>query len=356
MNITIRYGINLLLLVSTLLLSLHSMAACTVTSAYTGFASLRGVNYSTGADFPAGGTIYRQLVNGNRSVSYNCTNGNARLTLSAVGGTPVPGMSDTWASGIAGVGMKLTALNGSALPVTVPAGSASGTVTGPNLGFFAIAVKTGPITAGTANGSLMPAVMWTVTDNSGIPVTVSSTSWNANGFTLTTPSCTTPDYTYDLGAVNINDTSTTSNWVSTPVILTGCGAFYGNVADNASYQSSQTTLTAGTFGNFSETGTRAKNIVSMTLTPQFTAIDPVNGVLANSPNGGVYARGVGVQVATVAGTTYTPLNLANPVVIRPNLGSTANITFPLAARVIKTADVVNPGKIVTAATYTIIYQ
>lgn len=356
MNMLIKYGVNLLLLLGTLLFSLQSMAVCTVSNAYNGYATLRGVNYSTGADFPAGSTIFRQLVNGFRNVGFNCTNGNAKTTLSIIGGTPLSGTTDTYASGILGVGMRLTAQNGSALPVTILGNTASGTLTTSDLGFYVTAVKTGPITAGSSNGALLPSLQWTVTDDSGVPVVVTLTNWNSNGFIITTPSCTTPDYTYDLGAVNINDATTTSNWVSTPVILTGCGAFYGNVADNASYQSSQATVVAGTFNVTGEVGARAKNIVSMTLTPQFTAIDPVNGILANTPDGGLYARGVGVQVATVAGTTYTPLNLANPVVIRPNLGSASNITFPLAARIIKTADVVNPGKIVTAATYTITYQ
>ncbi|MGM8766080.1 fimbrial protein [Enterobacter asburiae] len=348
--------LNFLLALGGLLFSLHTQATCTVTNSYTGFATLRGVNYSAGAEFPAGGTIFRQLVNGFRSVSYSCNNGNAKTTLSIVGGTPLGGTTDTYESGIVGVGMKLTALNGSPLPVTVSSESASGTATTSDLGFYAIAVKIGPVTAGRANGALIPSLQWTVSDDSGVPVVLSLTNWNSGGFILTNPSCKTPDYTYDLGAVTITDSTITSNWVSTPVTLTGCGTFYGNVADNASYQNSIATNVAGTFGNFAEVGARARNIVSMTLTPQYTAIDPSTGVLANNPDGGIYARGVGVQIATVAGTTYTPLNLANPVIIRPALGGSANITFPLAARIIKTADVVNPGKVVTAATYTITYQ
>lgn len=351
-----KYGLHLLLALGGLLFSLHSMATCTVTNAYTGYATLRGANYSAGTEFPAGGTIYRQLVNGLRNVSYNCNNGNGRVTLSVVGGLPLNGTTDVYASGIPGVGVRFTGQNGSSLPVTLPNAVSSGTLTASNLGFLTLAVRTGPITAGVANGSLLPPVQWTVADNSGIPVVLMVTNWNSQGFVLNTPSCTTPDYSYNLGDVNISDSTTTGSWVSTPVILTGCGAFYGNVVDNASAQISSATATAGTFGNFSENGTRAKNIVSMTLTPQITAIDPANGILANTPDGGIYARGVGVQVATVAGTTYTPLNLANPVVITPALGSSANITFPLAARIIKTADVVNPGKVVSAATYTITYQ
>jgi hypothetical protein len=54
--------------------------------------------------------------------------------------------------------------------------------------------------------------------------------------------------------------------------------------------------------------------------------------------------------------TKTPLNLVNAVAVTPNQGNSANITFPLAARIIRTADVVNLGKVVTAATYTITDQ
>lgn len=356
MNMKKRYVTHLLLALGTLLFSLYSQATCTVSNAYTGYATLRGIPFSAGADFAPGGTIFRQRTNGVQNVSFVCNNGNATIHLSVQGGVPIAGTTDTYASGIAGVGIKFTSLGGLALPYSLGQGRQDNNLTVSDLGFLAVAVKTGPVTAGTANGSLLPPLVWTVTDNSGIPVTLSTTRWNANGFAVNTPSCTTPDYTYDLGAVNITDDSPNSTWVNTPVILTGCAAFYGNAADNNSYQQTQATTTAGTFGGFSEIGTRAKNIVSMTLSPQITAIDSANGILANTPGGGTYARGVGVQVATVSGSTYTPLNLASAVVITPAIGSTANITFPLAARIVKTDSVVSPGKVVTAATYTITYQ
>lgn len=340
-----------------LLLSLQSMATCTTNNQYYSYATLRGVSISAGADFPVNGLIFKQVFSGIKGVDFNCTEGNANFVLTVSGGTPVPGMSDTYESGIPGVGIKITGLNGAVEPVTVTNNAASGTVSASSLSFAAIAVKTGPITAGAANGSILPRVLWDVVDNSGVKSRLAYSSWNSGGFVLTTPSCTTPDYTYDLGQTVISNGITSSSWVSTPVILNGCSAFYGNASDGNSYQTSRQSITEGQVVGlmFAESGTRAKNIVTMTLTPQITAIDPANGILANTSDS-ENAQGVGVQIAQVSGTTYTPLNLTNSLVVNPGLGSSSNITFPLAARIIKTAEIVKPGKVITAVTYTITYQ
>lgn len=356
MNIRKTNVINLLLALGGLLFSLHSQATCTLSNTYTGYASLRLGNYSTGVDFTSGGTIFRQKTNGVQYVSFRCNNGNATIHLSVQGGVPIAGTTDTYASGIPGVGIKFTSLGGIQLPYSRDQERPDNTLTVQDLGFYTVAVKTGPITAGTANGSLLPPITWTVTDNDGIPAVLSTTNWNPGGFTVNTPTCITPNYTFDLGAVNINGSAPNSNWLTTPIILTGCTAFYGNAVDNNSYNQTQATTTPLTSPGFTETGSRAKNIVTMTLSPQITAIDPANGILANQPGGGLYARGVGVQVGTLTGSTYSPLNLSSTLVAVPDLGSSLNITFPLAARIVKTGDVVNPGKILSTATYTITYK
>lgn len=349
--------LNFLLALGGLLFSLQSMATCTTSNQYYSYATLRGVSFSAGADFPVSGLIYKQIISGLTGVNFNCTEGNANFVLSVSGGTPVPGMSNTYESGIPGVGVKITGLNGDVEPVTVTHDAPSGAISASNLSFAVIAVKTGPITAGTANGAILPQVKWDVVDNSGVKSRLAYSSWNSGGFILTTPSCTTPDYTYDLGQTVISNSITSSSWVSTPVILNGCSAFYGNSSDGNSYQSSRQSITEGQVVGlgFAQIGTTAKNIVTMTLTPQVTAIDPVNGILANTP-AIENAEGVGVQIAQVSGTTYTPLNLTDSLLVNPDLNSSSNITFPLAARIIKTAEVVKPGKVITAVTYTITYQ
>ncbi|MBB1202674.1 type 1 fimbrial protein [Enterobacteriaceae bacterium 89] len=352
-----------LLLLPILLFSQLAHATCTTNYQYTGSTNLAAANYSAGPDTATGTTIYRQLVPGFYASSYNCSAANPRLVFSVVGGTLVSGSTNTYLSGIPGIGIRIyPGTNDSGTPisaggqVSVPLGSASGSATLAQISFFVTAVKIGPITAGMASSGQFPQVHWDVTDDSGTLSRLAYTNtWVANGFTVNTPTCTTPDFNFNLGSTVISNSITTSNWVNTVVTLTGCSAFYGNSSDFNSYQSiaqysaAQTTPTAAT-----QTGTFAKNSVTMVLSPIATPTNASQGILANQTGDG-FASGVGVQMATQSGSTYTPINLANNIVFNPALGSSA-VSFPLAARMIKTADVITPGAVSASLTYTITYQ
>ncbi|MCK7430821.1 fimbrial protein [Enterobacter chengduensis] len=335
-------------------------ATCTTSNQYSGTSALRGVNYSAGPDMAVGSTIYRQVVPGYANVTYTCTGANPRLTFSLSGGTLIPGTTDTYSVGLAGLGVKIYAGSNesatqasSSAPIVVPLASASGTVQGANLNFFLTVVKIGAITAGSAGSSALPQVKWDVTDDSGTPARFAYTNWANTSFTINVPTCTTPDFTFNLGSTLLSNSVTSSSWVNTPVTLTGCSTFYGNSSDRQSYQSVENGAN-GTWGNISQSGTFAKNIVTMTLSPQITPTDSTLGILANQSGSG-FAGGVGVQLATQSGSTYTPVNLANNIVFNPALGTSA-VSFPLAARMIKTGDVITPGAVSTSVTYTITYQ
>ncbi|MEH5143179.1 fimbrial protein [Enterobacter cloacae] len=358
----IRYRISAWLIVCAFFcgLPVYSYATCTTTNQYITSGWLRGVPYSAGADFPTGGTLYRQLTPGWQNVNYSCTGSNPRLEFYVTGGTLVNGTNDTFSVGLQGIGIKFyRGLNDSGTAITstgtqtIPLSSASGTISANRLSFFMAAVKTGSITAGTANGSVLPTVKFDVTDDSGPSQRAGYTQWTSSGFIINTPTCTTPDFTYDLGSSLISNSATVSAWTTTAVTLTGCAVFNGNSADKLSYENVTQTALGESNYTITRSGTSALNIITMTLNPQITPVDAANGVLANQ-SGGSYAQNVGVQLATQSGSVYTPLNLTAGIIVRPVYNST--VSFPLAARMIKTGDVVKPGLVSTSVTYTITYQ
>lgn len=360
MNILFKFSIWLIVVAGTVLPVL-AYADCSVTNQYITTVTLRGVSYSAGPDLPTGSIIYRQLTPGWQAVNYTCTGTNPRILFSVSNGSLLAGSTDTYSSGLQGIGIKVyrgqndsgTAITSTTVQ-TIPLSSGSGTIQASDLSFFLSAIKTGTITAGTANGSNLPTIKFDLIDDSGNSQRLAYSSWSANGFSINTPSCTTPDYTFDLGSALISNSVTTSSWVSTAVTLTNCPVFYGNSVDKLSYENvSQVALGQNNYV-ISRSGTLARNIITMTLSPQITPVDVTNGILSNQ-TGSSYAQNVGVQLATQSGTVYTPLNLNTSVTVRPTL-STSSVSFPLAARMIKTGDVVKPGLVNTSVTYTITYQ
>lgn len=360
MNILFTFTVWLIVVLGTVFPAL-AYADCSVTNQYITSTSLRGVTYSAGPELPTGSTIYRQLSPGWQAVNYTCTGTNPRILFSISEGTLLSGSTDTYSVGLQGIGIKVyrgqndsgTAMTSTTVQ-TIPLSTGTGTISASDLSFFISAIKTGTITAGTANGSTIPTMKFDIIDDSGNSQRLAYTSYNSNGFVINTPSCTTPDFTFDLGSALISNSSTASTWVSTAVTLTNCPVFYGNSSDKLSYENvSQVALYQSNYV-ISRAGTLAKNIITMTLNPQMTPVDTTNGILANK-SGSSYAQNVGVQLATQSGTVYTPLNLTTGIIVRPTLNS-SSVSFPLAARMIKTGDVVKPGLVSSSVTYTITYQ
>ncbi|WP_336983053.1 MULTISPECIES: fimbrial protein [unclassified Cedecea] len=335
-------------------------ATCTVSNPYSGTTVLRGSYISAGDDMPVGTAIFRQLVPGYANVNYTCTGSNPVLTVSVPGGTLAPGSADTFLSGIAGVGIKFYAGTNESAAVLTPTSSytmalpaASGTLSTATLSFFLTAYKIGPITPGQAGAVYFPPIKMDLTDSdSSTPVRAAYTNFISGGFVVNKPSCTTPDFTFNLGNSFPPATNNNSGWVSTPVTLTSCSAFNGNSSDFQSYQIVK--QGSSYYGSISQSGTFAKNTVTMTLNPQIPPFDASTGLLANQTGSG-YATGVAVQIATQSGSTYTPINLDNNIVFNPALG-TSNVSFPLAARMVRTSNTVTAGAVSTSITYTITYQ
>lgn len=354
MNITIRYGINLLLLMSTLLFSLHSMAVCTTVNQYIVQVPLQAATFSAGEDFPVGSNIRVQQVRGFVTVTVNCTKGGAVMRMGLFGGSLYPGQSNIYQTGINGLGVRFrNPFENKYLPFNTT--SLGGEVNpGGWLDFTIELVKMGPIAAGTVNNALFPQVRIEAVDADNNPARIAYHTITG-GFTLQIPTCTTPNFNWNLGTTNttqLKNQGDASVWVNTPVTLTGCSAFLGNNS-NGSY--TQYNIQGFNSGNVSQSGSIAPNKLTMTLTPNTSAIDSANGIIALDNT--ATASGFGVQVASKQSGTYIAQNLSGSIVVAPAVGdSSGTVSFPLGARIIRTSNTVQGGSVSTSLTYTIIYQ
>ncbi|POT23840.1 hypothetical protein C3433_27080 [Citrobacter freundii] len=353
MNMRKQYGVALLLLLGGLLIAGKSIATCTTTGQYAVQVPLQAATFSAGEDFPVGSNIRVQQVRGYGVVSATCTGSIAYSAMSLSGGTLYPGQSNIYQTGINGLGVrfrnpyenKYYPFNTTWLGVYSPDGW---------LTFTIELVKMGPITAGSVNAALFPQVRIDAVDSDGIPARVAYHTITGS-FTLQSPTCTTPNFTWDLGVTNttlLKNQGDASAWVDTPVTLTGCSAFLGNNS-NGSY--TQYNITGFNSGTTSQSGTIAPNKLTMTLRPNTSAVDSVNGIIALDNT--ATASGFGVQVASKQSGTYVAQDLSGSIVVTPAVGDrSGTVSFPLGARIIRTSNTVQGGKISTSLTYLINYQ
>ncbi|MBC6504648.1 type 1 fimbrial protein [Citrobacter freundii] len=357
MKITIRYTINLLLLMGTLLFSLHSMATCSTVNQYVVQIPLRTPTLSAGAEFPVGSVIMRQRVRGFANVTLTCE-GSAypSAVFSLTGGTLYPGQSNIYQTGISGLGVRFRQVYDNRYYPYTAASLNSSTIifsTDSYLSFDIEFVKMGPVTAGIINSALFPRVEVNGTDTSQ---TV-RVAWHTITGTavIQTPSCTTPNFNWSLGTTSttaLKSPGDASAWVDTPVTLTGCSTFSGNNI-NGSY--TQYTISGFTSGTTTQPGNIAPNKLTMTLTPNTSAVDAANGIVALDNTS--TASGFGVQVASKQSGTYIAQDLSGSIVVEPTVGdSSGTVSFPLGARIIRTSDTVQGGSVSASLTYTISYQ
>lgn len=347
--------VQLLVATSGLLFAGHSLAVCsTGNQQYTVQVPLQAATFSAGEDFPVGSNIRVQQVRGYTAVPVTCTNSGAYSRMSLSGGTLYPGQSNIYQTGINGLGVRFrNPYENKYYPFNT---TWMGTYSPDGWLVFTIElVKMGPTTAGTVNSALFPQVRIDAIDADNNPTRV---AWHTitGGFTLQTPTCTTPNFNWDLGTTNtslLRNQGDASVWVDTPVTLTGCSTFLGNNS-NGSY--TQYNIQAGfNSGSVSQSGSIAPNKLTMTLTPNTSAIDSVNGIVALDNT--ATASGFGVQLASKQSGTYVAQNLAGSMVVTPTVGdSSGSVRFPLGARIIRTSDSVQGGSIKTSLTYTINYQ
>lgn len=351
-----KYCLNLLMTLGGLLFSLHCIAACSTVNQYTAQVPLRSPTLSAGAEFPVGSVIMRQRITGFTTVTLTCA-GAAYSTpnFNLTGGTLYAGQSNIYQTGVSGLGVRFRQVyDNRYYPYT---GAPTNTILyfAPDgyLSFDIEFVKMGAITAGTVNSSLFPRIEVNGTDTAQtVRVAWHTITGNA---VIQAPTCTTPNFTWDLGTTNttvLKSQGDASAWVDTPVRLTGCSAFLGNNS-NSSY--TQYSISGLNTGNVSQSGSIAPNKLTMTLTPNTSAIDSVNGIVALDNTS--TASGFGVQVASKQSGTYVAQNLSGSIVVTPAVGDrSGSVSFPLGARIIRTNSTIQGGKISTSLTYTINYQ
>lgn len=353
MNMIHRYIVRLVLLLCTLLLSLQVMAACTTNTPYTATVTLQGGTFSAGEDMPTGSIIRIQQVNGYRSSYTGCVGG-PWMTYTATGGTLYPGQTYIYQTGVSGLGVRFkNTYSGIYHGTTGRGGPWVGDIQAVRLTFTAEFVKMGPISAGQVNTLLFPTLSVLANDATtvvGLPV--ATYSFSGGNFTVTTPTCTTPNYSYSLGTTSAAGFSS-SAWVDTPVTLTNCPVFSGNNSNNSYSNYTITNLNGG--GSAANVGSLAPNILRMKLTPNTTAIDATNGIVSLDANAS--AQGVAVQLGNKQSGTWVVQNLNNAISLSTTPGaSAASLTFPLGARMVKTNAPVVGGFVSTSLTYTISYQ
>lgn len=348
---------HLTLALCALLFSMQSMAVCTSNSPYSATVTLQGGIFSSGEDMPIGSIIRIQRINGFRNTYTPCV-GPPYMTYASTGGTLYPGETYIYQTGISGLGVRFKNIDSGVYHGTNGRGGPwGGDIPASRFTFNAEFVKMGPISAGQVNTLLFPTLSVLANDAStvvGLPL--ATYRFSGGNFTVQTPTCTTPNYTYSLGSSTVTDFSSAnpgSAWVDTPVTLTNCPVFYGNNSNNSYSNYTITDLNGG--GSSSNIGSVAPNNLLMRLTPNTTVLDSGNGIVSLDVNAS--ARGVAVQLGNKQSGTWVAQNLNNAMSITttPGAGATS-FSFPLGARMIKTGDPVRAGTVSTSLTYTITYQ
>lgn len=212
--------------------------------------------------------------------------------------------------------------------------------------------------------SLLPNFNYVLTDFSGNVLLVLDSFKFSGRVTAVNASCTTPNFTYDLGehrSVEFKDVDSTTNWVDTPIILTNCTPFYGNMrSGKVSYLVDSV---AGGVTNF--VSQNEPNNIYISFSNAQMSLNDSNGILRlqYSPSS---AQGFGVQLGVKINGAYSPINLRIPQVITPSVESYSQpptvvtafgrLVFPLGARYIKVAKNISGGTANTYAVYSINYE
>lgn len=232
-------------------------------------------------------------------------------------------------------------------------------------------IKTGPIASGSlVNASSFPTVTFMIPAQagySGFPMTLTTMNFSGS-VNFTTSTCTTPDVNVDMGTHDVSDTfhgiGTTTPWVDSSIVLQNCPTFSGYYNESKYQMGSASEST--TPGVTAVTGsTRIANMMTVSLTPTTSVIDPTNGVIAvnNAGSSGQAATGVGLQLG------YTPINYTasatSPTTIwtsgttwsiAPPISGLGNFKIPLAARYYQTSNTVTAGPANAKVTFNIDYK
>lgn len=334
-----------------------ALAACSLVSSGVTPAAvtlpLSGV-ISVSADMPTGTLLYEGAYEKFGSVEIGCTSAGqfyyqARSTSALADSGVRYNRWIVYNTSYPGVGVAF-----SQGPVNIMTPSASCVSTYGCKAIFTISphriflIKTGEISPGRINGSILP-VSTAHFGQSGAMVEYFRIGYSG-GITITTPTCTTPDLSVDLGSWHINQLkgkNSATDWKNASINMKSCGRFYGLVATHSQAQG----------GSIAYQPATVPNTWTLKLTPQSGVINTAGGIMAITP-GEKSARGIGIQLG-YGSTSTAGSNLADFTTAKtgnmPQDG-TATVTIPIAARYIQTEDTVTPGKADGKVTFTISYK
>lgn len=361
----IRFLFILFIVLFVLLKATISFATCSATHDYnvTPKMPLLTNAISLGEDAPVGTVLYRQSITPSGTYDISCDSTVDVIfsyiivgTASSYSGSfPYNHVFDTGYPGI-GYAVWNTKRNisysyGQSM-YFVTTGVDSYTVEKDDMQMEFALVKTGDIAAGVLDISSLAVPSFVITDDSNnTAFSVSPTG----SLTITLPTCTTPDYTVNLGKwgqARFNGKGAASAWVDSSIRLTGCGQFKGNFTENT-----------GSTNVWSDNGVSSaaapeENRWSVSFTSVSGVIDADNGIISTDTSATDAAQGVGIQLSQglpdSAGTNVVKIGDSAMTGTFPTTGETSYV-IPLSARIIQTEDSVVAGNVTGKVVYTLNY-
>ncbi|WP_411703880.1 fimbrial protein [Edaphovirga cremea] len=288
------------------------------------------------------------------------------MTLTAYDSTPLPEIANASAllfeTGVSGLSVEMRVnqgipLNRSGVSTSVSLLGNQGKAVSMTVSLFF--TKRGVITPGVIHGTDLPTIKITGSgsDNplvTGFPFEIGTLRFTGQ-LNVVSGSCVTPDLAVDLGRHDIPETftgiGTTSPWVDSSMMLTGCPAFKGF------YNTGNGTLTMKASGTV-PLGIPNSNIMRITVSPSGSGVyDAANGLFTIATGSGT-AKGVGLQLArgdfNIPGS-LSMIELNKSFSMNVSSDAPGTIKLPMAVRYYQTSSTVTPGKANGKVTVNILY-
>lgn len=356
----------------------HAATNCNISTPSSYVTTLPGSTINAGEDLPLGSVIYNFTTTLAVHSGVTCSTDSPPQTFSVpvnldylLNPLPLSGYSGgglagkVYETGLPGVGVVITGIcrpvNKCLMPRADNTFNFSLTNTGPftitiGRGWIVWFIKTGPISPGAINGSLLPTIKTFIGQSPSYIAeagNINTVSFNGS-LNVVSATCTTPDVNVPLGSHDIGTFGTvgaTTPWVDASIQLTNCSPAFSGYYDLNN--SSVSIIGAGSL----PAGTRTNNLLNVVLTPQNSIIDATNGIMSVSSNTAApAAEGIGIQLAWgSASSSPTPFSFNGSQNFTPASDGRQSITIPLAARYIRTGSELKPGRADGKVTFTINY-
>jgi|AGFS01.1.fsa_nt_gi Fimbrial protein. len=284
----------------------------------------------------------------------SCTTG-SYLTFTTDGGMLYSsGAANIYQTGVQGLGVRFKVtgspqnIYGAGTQYTLPGDTALNNILSVDVEFIIM----GPLSPGVVNSSAFPVLRINVTEGSSTSQ-IGQFNFSGGSFVVQQPTCTTPDYIYDLLTVGLSSFTgdrQITPWINTPIKLTNCPTFYGNNSNGSR------TFTDVNGSKPEELGAKQPVVLSLSLSPNTGIIDSKNGIIGLDSNS--TATGIGIQIGySTSGGLYSPQNLASTVTQNTTTGTNTPVyTFPFGARMVRTTGELTAGSVSSSATYTVTYK